>query len=195
MSEADYELEIGDREFHPIPESWLDHPQAFDAEDDGPRCLAVSCAVVAGGRKLRVRYAHLSGNVVTTSTGAAPNPDGDGYVPSALVSDSQYRWPRSWIPQPDTHLGIIWAPEREHLRDLWADRLDDLAVDDERQQLDADPERQLVADGGQPTDSHELPECGDCGAEFSGYNPAEPCPHCGSEGWLAPATDQRGDQA
>lgn len=143
---TEWKVESDGNEFHPLPESWLDHPAAVDPDKDGPRCLAVSC-LVRGGRILRVRYAHpLSGNVIETVGGASQNPTGDGYVPASLVDGSG--WPRSFVPAPGSPVDEVRTCERRHMRDIWGERLDDVAFDYEREQLDADPEDRLVADGG-----------------------------------------------
>jgi len=147
---SQWPVEIDGREYHPIPDSWLEHPRASDPDGKGPRCLAVSCAVTGSGRMLYVRYAHpVSSNVITLKTGACPlSDDDDDRVPCALLSDSRWSWPRSQIPDPEQSIDTLRTPERDHLRDLWADRLEDLDFNYEREMLDADPERRLVTDGG-----------------------------------------------
>jgi hypothetical protein len=145
---SEWPIERDGHQFRPLPESWLAHPAAEDPDKDGPRCLAVSCEI-RGGRILRVRYAHpVSGNVVETVSGAASIPDGDGYGPVGLVNATG--WPRSFVPSPGEPTDTIRSCERDHLQKLWSERLAELDWDYERDQLDEDPEKRLVADGGQP---------------------------------------------
>lgn len=148
-------VESNDRSYRPIPESWLEHPRSIDEDGHGPRCLAVS-VYIFGGRVLRVRYAHpVSGNVVETFGTATSNPDGDGYVPWELANGQL--WRRSLIPSPDPQLDTARTCEMRHMRDVWGDRLDDVAFDYEREDLDADPEERLVADGGRERSYADVP--------------------------------------
>lgn len=142
---SEWPVERDGHQFKPLPESWLDHPDAEDPDKQGPRCLAVSCEI-RGGRFIRVRYGHLvSANVVETVGPAVANPDGDGYVPKGLVDGTG--WPRSYVPSPGVDLDELRTCERRHLVDLWRDRLD-FAFEYEREVLNEDPEERLVADGG-----------------------------------------------
>lgn len=144
---TDWPLEIEGHEFRPIPESWLDHPDATDDDGHGPRCLAVSVAI-KGSRFAKVRYVHpVSGNVVRTKCPTAPNPDGVGLVPAGLAEGTG--WPRSWVPQPGTAVGVVRAAERDALSDLWRERSKRYGFDYERRALDANPPD---ADGGATAD-------------------------------------------
>ena len=147
---SEWPVERDGHKYQPLPETWLGHPHACDSEKVGPRCLAVSCEI-RGGRILRVRYAHpVSGNVVETVGGAASISGGDGYGPVGLVNATG--WLRSFVPSPGDPTDTIRSCERDHLQSLWSERLTDLDWDYERDQLDEDPEKRLVADGGQPVD-------------------------------------------
>lgn len=109
-------IEISGREFHPIPDSWIDHGD--DHDSGSPRLYAVSVAHPGRGR-LFVRYAHPRDHGVYTATMEGTEHDG-GIVPSLLVDGS---WPRSLVPPREIEAhDVVRELEREHLADLWADR-------------------------------------------------------------------------
>jgi len=108
-------------DYHPVPQSWLDHPAAEDRDARaGPRLLAVSAARY-GSRTLRVRYVQpRNGQVLITQTGGIER--GGGVVPSGL--ETMTGWPRSLRPGPSDPHDEARRCEREHLRAVWGEVLD-----------------------------------------------------------------------
>jgi len=138
---TDYTVEIDGDEFQPIPESWLDHPSAVDGrEGEGPpRIYAVSAARLSS-RCLKIRYAQpKTNNVLQFTTGAAPGPEGDGYVPAQLREPGE-TWQRSMVPV-SRPMDVLRVEEIAHFRELWADRVDAVPTDGELV-------RGVIPDGG-----------------------------------------------
>ncbi|WP_436931653.1 hypothetical protein [Halosimplex halobium] len=133
-------LEIDGREYQPIPESWIEA-----GVDDGfgdPRLYAVSAAVESR-QMLVVRYAHPSNPGVLWASMQGTDGSSGGTIPASLPRRS---WPRSIVPGRNTEpTGVIRDIEREHLEELWADRL----------QEDDEADQQLIADGGRVDDDTE----------------------------------------
>jgi len=127
---------IDDREYSPIPESWVEH--GSDRSDHaGTRVYAVSAARSVRNL-LSIRYATREGAAVRYVCECVETEAGDGVVPASLAK--YHDWPRSKIPHPDVEaVGVLRGPEIEHLRELWADRVDGGVDVDER----------IVAQGGQ----------------------------------------------
>jgi len=132
---TDWPLAIDGREHHPIPATWLDH--GSDEGYGSPRCYAVS--VARSTRDLiRIRYVARDGGVYVQSTSSKPNPTGEGVVPASLAS--VHDWPRSIVPPSHVEpADTARDPERERLQAVWSERVDG---------LEAERERELVADGG-----------------------------------------------
>jgi len=139
-----YPLEIDGDEFQPIPESWLEHPDAYDAEapDNALRMFAVSAAEGTTGRGMLIRYANPRIGVLRLYSLAA-TVDG-GLVPAGLVEGG--RWRRSVVPfEGEEPQDEIRDAEREHFDELWGDRVED-------------EQRVAVADGGLREDSRPKSE-------------------------------------
>jgi len=121
---SNWPIEIDGREFHPIPDSWIEHGD--DHHQGEPRLYAVSVAHIGRGR-IAVRYHHpTSPKAIRVTMQAVETPiDGDdGLVPALLTRDDG-SWPRSIIPTPRAEPGDVRRGlEREHLRTLWGDRLE-----------------------------------------------------------------------
>jgi hypothetical protein len=140
---SEWPLDIGGRQFRPIPESWIHHPHAVDHDEAAPesavRLYAVSAAISETGRALFVRYLHPDGTgVLELETGACPAPNGEDRVPCGLMPPVSNPWPRSYVPnrhqEPDDRHRVA---ERDHLLELWGEHL---GIDDGQDQV--------VADGG-----------------------------------------------
>lgn len=131
-----WSIEIGNLEFEPVPENWIEHG-VDDREPDGPQLLAVSVALLRNST-LKVRYAHPQYETV-----------GGMFFPSLSKSgahipdDDVEPWRRSVGASRLEPVGSIRAPEREHLATLWSDRVDDVLEEPERFSV-----QRAVADGG-----------------------------------------------
>lgn len=160
-------LEIDGREYKPIPASWLEHPQADDYhEGQTPRIYAVSAAIEYGGKKLQIRYAHpTEPYVLRASTGAYEIESGT--VPAGL-HQSGSRWPRSMRPNAEPS-DVIRDAEREHLREVWAHRVEAIPAPAEG------ADRQLVTDGGHSLTSDDDRPLRDA-LRYAG---GQECPSCG----------------
>lgn len=129
-------VEIDGDEFHPIPESWIEHGR--DNGEGRPRLYAVSAAVIMDGRALRIRYAHpRSVNVLQYTVGAVENGDGSGYIPAQLPKVGE-NWARSIVPYGEDPQDVLRSPESDHMRSLWGPRVDDVPTDEETQRTIAD---------------------------------------------------------
>ncbi|WP_225334239.1 hypothetical protein [Halomicrobium urmianum] len=161
-------VEVDDWEFHPIPQSWIEHGVDADAGQK-PRVYAVSAATEYGGRMLQIRYAHPTEPYVIRYSHEGYEGE-NGIVPAAL-SDRQSEWPRSLVPATEPS-DAIRDCEWDHLQTLWGDRVGRIPTPD-----DADDQR-LIADGGQvaEVDRTEFPRL----KADIGEDPAR---------WLAPQTD------
>jgi len=128
-------LKIDGREYHPIPETWLDY--GSDEGAGGPRCYAVSVARTVRDL-IRIRYVARDGGVYVQSTSSKENPTGGGIVPASLAT--AHDWPRSIVPPSHVEpADTARTAERERLQALWTERVD---------ALEGGRERELVADGG-----------------------------------------------
>jgi len=129
-------LEIERREFHPVPESWIEHGD--DHGSGEPRVYAVSVAHL-GRKELALRYRHCSTpKVIRIRMRGTDNPTGDGIVPSLLANDYG-SWPRSVVPTPNVKPhDVARDKETEHLRETWGSRVDEIPQ----------PEEKAIADGG-----------------------------------------------
>ncbi|WP_226010507.1 hypothetical protein [Halomicrobium salinisoli] len=137
-------VEIDGREYWPVPESWIEHGVDADEGQGPPRVYAVSVCLYRN--RMRVRYAHPNTDGVMEME-TTPIQHGDGLVPTGLAKPGSV-WHRSIVPTVDAQ-DVIRAPEREHLEDVWKDRL----LEDDPDAGD-DGER-LIADGGQVGDGME----------------------------------------
>ena len=128
-------IEYDGNQYHPIPESWLEHPESYHRDHRaGPRLFAVSAAKITG-RTLRLRYVHPTnpGVLVYQTAGREHN---SGLVPEGLVIKTG--WPHSLHPGPSDPKDVIRSSERDHFTTLWGDRL-----------TEPEPEpAEIVADGG-----------------------------------------------
>jgi hypothetical protein len=115
-------------DYWPLPESWLDHERAYDRDQcAGPQLLATSVALRTG-TTIRVRYLHPTApQVLVCQTAAVTREDGVG--PAALENGSE--WPRSLRPGLSDPVDTPALCEREHLRELWSDRVDAVPADDD----------------------------------------------------------------
>lgn len=131
-------IEIDGHEFHPIPESWIEH--GVDDGECDQRFLAVSAACRARGM-LTVRHVNpLSNEVVRATMMSCESPSGDGRVPALLAREDR-EWPRSIIPDRGANAAdAVRDAELDHLQDLWGERVADIPSDDE--------DEQVLADGG-----------------------------------------------
>jgi hypothetical protein len=112
-------VEFNGREFEPIPESWITHPDAVDRDRRrGARLLAVSAAP-RGSRTLRIRYAHPTEPYVLVCETPGERHNG-GVVPAGLVLTGR-TWPRSLRATEPTD-GRRRC-EREHMAEIWSDRV------------------------------------------------------------------------
>lgn len=128
----DWPVEIRDFDYHPIPESWLEHPRAYASRGpDGPVVYAVSAATY-GSKTLRIRYIHPATKQMHGAQTAAKQRD-NGAVPLALVNGRG--WPRSKVATMRP-VGAARNVEIQHFRELWEERLED----------ELDP--RAIADGG-----------------------------------------------
>lgn len=116
--------------YKPIPESWIDHPNAVDhdsvAPPDAVRLFAVSVGIAPNGRIVKIRYLHPKGGKVRclwTSSCSGPQA-GKTRVPCSLRPPYRHAWPRSYVPsdgeEPDD---VAREEEREHFGEVWADKL------------------------------------------------------------------------
>jgi len=114
-------VEVDDWEYQAIPESWIE--AGIDDGRGRPRLYAVSAAVLNRGM-LAVRYAHpVNPGVVYATMTSTDGPSG-GTIPASLPRDS---WPRSIVPGRNIEpTGVIRDVERDHLEELWADRVDEV---------------------------------------------------------------------
>lgn len=112
----------GEAEYYPIPESWIERGE--DLEQGSPRLYAVSV-----GHSVRniiaIRYHDpRQPKVLRVTMSSTPNPTGDGVVPALLAKD-HLKWPRSLVARSDP-TDRRRGPEAEHLRVLWAGRVEDV---------------------------------------------------------------------
>lgn len=113
---------VDERAFQPIPTSWLEHPNATIEDGDGSQLLAVSAARTREA-SLVVRYVQVSTeNVLARREQSVYHEEGS--VPLGLKSGSG--WPRAIRATHRQPHDVIRGPERDHLRALWADRLDEI---------------------------------------------------------------------
>ncbi|NLV10660.1 hypothetical protein GOC74_12065 [Halomicrobium mukohataei] len=133
-------IEIDGQTFDPIPASWISHPDAADRRAGSPRIYAVSATTDYNGKRLQIRYAHPTEPYVLVYTTGAYAIDNGGVVPAGLVERGSH-WPRSIVPRTDP-TDIVREPEREHMIEVWGDRVDAIPSPD------TTADRQLVADGG-----------------------------------------------
>jgi hypothetical protein len=82
-----------------------------------------------------------SGQTLVAQTKGATADDG-GLIPASL--DTHSTWPRSRTPQGHKPTGTAREPEMEHLRELWAERVDEIPALGEA----TEERRQPVTDGG-----------------------------------------------
>jgi len=120
---AGYPIEIGELQYEPVPENWID-VGADEFEPDGPQLLAVSVALLRNNT-LKVRYAHPEHD----SVGAMFFPTLEDRT---LPDDTIEPWRRSVGASRLEPVGTIRAPEREHLLELWGDRVDEVLEEPER---------------------------------------------------------------
>jgi hypothetical protein len=134
---TEWPLEIDAQEYHPLPESWVEHG-IDDRDPDGPQLLAVSAGTFRN--IIRVRYAHPRydsvGEMRFPGTG-----HNDGLVPEGLPDS----WPRSVGAAALDPVDIRRKPEQQHLETLWADRVDDV-LEEVEPRFTSD---KIVADGGE----------------------------------------------
>ena len=132
-----YEIRHDGHDYQPIPETWLDHPAAFDRrERAGPRLFAVSVAVLPG-KTLRVRYAAVNGRVLVAQTAAKRIDANSGAAPAGLVNETG--WPRSLQPGRTDPRDCLRTPEWEHFEAIWPPRVDDGLVLERDRPLPAKP--------------------------------------------------------
>ncbi len=117
-------LTIFGRDYQPIPESWLEHPASTVEDAEGKQLLAVTAARRKDA-SLAIRYGHVSSeNVLVIPEQSVVH--GTGVVPLGLETNSG--WPRAICAKGRTPDDVLREPEREHLRTLWGERLDEVDV-------------------------------------------------------------------
>lgn len=115
-------LTIDGLEFHPIPESWVEHGVDHSPAVDAPRLRAVSVARGDGGFTLVIRYAARQEDVLTVETDAYETDN--GWIPRRLA-DPCDEWPATLVASKHDPEGTLRLPEIWHYDTLWADRLAD----------------------------------------------------------------------
>lgn len=136
MAGSEWPLEIEGREYHPVPETWIEH--GFDDGEGDPRVYAVSCAVRAR-KKLSVRYLHpRMPKVLRVEMQGTENSTSDGVVPSMLATYE--KWPRSTTPQGVGPTDVARELEFDRLRTLWGERVEEIPADSD--------DIEVLADGG-----------------------------------------------
>lgn len=123
-----YPVEIEGDLWSPVPESWIEN--GSDQDTGTPRIYAVS--VAPGPRNMiKLRYASPDGRAVEVTTNGAENPTNEGTVPASLAK--YHDWPRSLVPSRTVEpTDVLRTPETAHFREMWSDRLQERAVDDQR---------------------------------------------------------------
>ncbi|PSQ21446.1 hypothetical protein BRD06_11235 [Halobacteriales archaeon QS_9_67_15] len=134
-------LDIEGTEYHPVPESWVEH-----GDDHGtgePRVYAVSVTHL-GRKELSIRYRHgPTPKTIRIRMRGTENSTGDGIVPSLLANDYG-SWPRSVVPTPNVKpQDVARDEETERLREIWGSRVDEIP----------EPEEKAIADGGRAAEA------------------------------------------
>jgi hypothetical protein len=119
---SDWPLTIDGLEYHPIPQTWVEHGVDESPAVDAPRCYAVSVARGEDGYRLHVRYADRRERVVTAEYDAVVHPERDGYVPKSLASTID-EWPATLVASRQESSGVLRGKEVAHFDTLWRDRL------------------------------------------------------------------------
>jgi len=120
---TEWPIEIDGDEYHPVPESWIEHGD--DHNSGHPRVFAVSVGWAVRDL-IDVRYIHPRQQRVYIASMSTTEQD-DGVVPSPLASPRS-TWPRSLVPQAHIESSdVARSPEIAHLRELWSDRIETVA--------------------------------------------------------------------
>lgn len=118
---SEWPIEIEEKEFQPIPESWIKHPLSVDSDNGpGPRIYAVS-AHIYRENWLHVRYGHSASGRVWTGR-VERREIHNGVVPIGL--DRGTFWQRSLQGGPLEPDSVLRKPEIDHFREIWGNLID-----------------------------------------------------------------------